>query len=123
MRTKKKPAIILAVALIIYMANTMWIRPVARDSGQAGYVGSAACAPCHKDIYATHIHTAHYLDSRPAAAEFIKGSFDKRHNRFTYNSKMEVVMEKKGSGFFQTAYFNGTLLESESMDVVIGSGR
>jgi hypothetical protein len=130
MRTKRKPTIILAVALIIYMANTMWIRPAVSSGVRSGalldsikFVGSAACASCHKDIYATHIHTAHYLDSRPAAAEFIKGGFDRKHNRFTYNSKMEVVMEKKGGGFFQTAFFNGTVMESESIDIVIGSGR
>jgi hypothetical protein len=138
MRAKRHTIIVLALALVIYMANIMWVWPVVRDGGRAGrsdslvsgyahdsnsYVGSAACASCHKDIYATHIHTAHYLDSRPASGEFIKGSFDKKHNRFTYNSKMEVVMEKKGKSFYQTAFFNGTLLESESIDVVIGSGR
>lgn len=135
---KRHTIIVLALALVIYMANIMWVRPAVRDGTRAGmadglgpgnahdsnsYVGSAACASCHKDIYATHIHTAHYLDSRPASGEFIKGSFDKKHNRFTYNSKMEAVMEKKGGGFYQTAYFNGALLESESIDIVIGSGR
>jgi hypothetical protein len=36
---------------------------------------------------------------------------------------MEVVMEKKGNSFIQTGYVNGQELQSESIDVAIGSGR
>lgn len=134
MQVKKKSTVVLAFALIIYMANIMWILPAENtdfrsafrsatlpDSNQ--FSGSAACAACHKDIYATHVLTAHYLDSRPAAAAFIKGSFDKKRNRFPYNSRMEVVMEQKKDRFYQTGWFNGKIMESESIDVVIGSGR
>ena len=130
MRAKRKSAVVLAFALIIYMVNTMWARPAIDKSLLSSplpdsnhFVGSAACASCHASIYSTHILTAHYRDSRPAAASFIKGSFDKQRNRFAYNSHMEVVMEQKKGHFFQTAYFNGAMMESESIDVVIGSGR
>src|SRR5579863_8436783 len=34
--------------------------------------GSVACMTCHKEIYKTHIGTAHYRDSRPADPAFIK---------------------------------------------------
>lgn len=130
--------IILAIAAVIYMANVMWVRPAAGDGRVAGsgddrragslsdsnsFTGSAACATCHKDIYDKHLLTAHFRDSRPASGEYIKGSFDKKRNRFEYNTHMDVVMEKKGNRYFQTASFNGLPMESEPIDVVIGSGR
>ena len=117
MQVKKQYYTTLVLALVIYGFNARWIRP------ESKFIGSASCASCHKDIYDTHVKTAHYLDSRPAAGEFIKGSFDRKKNRFVYNQHMEVVMEKKKDQFFQAAYFSGNLLEREAFDIVIGSGR
>ena len=129
MQGKKHYIITIVLALAVYAANTRWIRPAAWSTQTAAsddknkYIGSASCASCHKDIYDTHVKTAHYLDSRPAAAEFIKGSFDPKRNHFVYSRNMEVILEKKKDQFFQTAYFNGNVLESEAFGVVIGSGR
>jgi hypothetical protein len=36
---------------------------------------------------------------------------------------MEVVLEKKNNGFYQTALMNGSESQSEPFDIVIGSGR
>jgi hypothetical protein len=93
------------------------------SAGGIGYIGSAACKSCHGAITESHRLTAHYRDSRPATKESIKGSFDPGKNHFTYNKFAEVVMESKGDGFWQTAYLNGTEIESEKFGVVIGSGR
>ncbi len=68
--------------MIIYFGNVMFTtldiadkRKDIADYDVSKFAGSGVCASCHKDIYESHIHTAHYLDSRPAAKEFIKGSF------------------------------------------------
>ncbi|HLZ85782.1 MAG TPA: multiheme c-type cytochrome [Puia sp.] len=89
----------------------------------SAFIGSAACQSCHKDIYAAYIHTAHYLDSRPAAEAFIKGSFKGDKGRFVLNEHMEVRMETKAGRFYQTALLNGNPFESEAFGIVIGSGR
>ena len=129
MQRRKQYIITIVLALAVYAANTRWIRPAEASTQPAArydnnkYIGSASCASCHKDIYDSHVKTAHYLDSRPATAAFIKGSFDRKRNHFTYSRNMEVVLEKKKDQFFQTAYFNGNVLESEAFGVVIGSGR
>lgn len=91
------------------------------DSTQ--YAGSASCMKCHKAVYDSFTGTAHYLTSRPAAAAFIKGSFESGQNHFSYNQFMDVKLEKKDSGFFQTVYINGEATHSESMDIVVGSGK
>jgi len=121
---------ILSIFLSVSLSNVMFntpIRPVKNNYRQLPdslrYAGSAACAGCHKDIYESHIRTAHYLDSRPATKEAIKGSFSNGNNRFAYNQWMEVKLEEKGDKFFQTAFINGTEYQSKPFDIVIGSGR
>jgi hypothetical protein len=94
------------------------------DGNGHAFAGSAACSPCHKNIYESHLRTAHYRDSRPAdSKEVIKGSFDSGSNHFVYNRFMEVALEKKHNRFWQTAYVNGDEYQSKPFDIVIGSGR
>ncbi|HYJ62589.1 MAG TPA: hypothetical protein VEV62_02510 [Parafilimonas sp.] len=78
---------------------------------------------CHKDIYVSHIKTAHYLTSGVANAQSIKGSFEADKNSFVYNKFMKVVMEKKHGNFFQLAYAGNEEYQSEPFDIVIGSAR
>jgi hypothetical protein len=94
-----------------------------RDGYGRAFAGSTACGSCHLDVYKNHIQTAHYRDSRPASAATIKGSFDSGRNRYVFNASTEVVMERKGSGLFQTALVNGKMYKSEPFDIVIGSGK
>jgi Cytochrome c554 and c-prime len=128
-KIRKSNYVILGISLIVYFGNV-----ISTDSGYSAkrrlenndekkYAGSAACISCHKDIYESHIKTAHYLDSKPAAKEFIKGSFSEGKNKFVYNKWMQVVLEQKENKYFQTAYMNGVEYQSEPFDIVIGSGR
>lgn len=87
------------------------------------YAGSAACASCHKDFYESHLKTAHFLDSRQAAKEFIKGSFVQGQNKFVFNRWMEVLLEQKKDSFFQSAFINGIEYRTEAFGIVIGSGN
>jgi Cytochrome c554 and c-prime len=94
------------------------------DGDGKAFAGSASCKSCHKNIYESHIQTAHYRDSRSAdSKEYIKGSFDSGNNHFVYNKWMEVVLEKKDGRFWQTSYVNGTEVQREAFGIVIGSGR
>src|SRR5581483_4747761 len=68
------------------------------------FAGSIVCAKCHQSIYDSHIHTAHYLTSRPASAEYIKGSVEQGKNTFAFNPYVVVAAEKRDSGFYQAEY-------------------
>jgi hypothetical protein len=116
----RKYHLTLLLVPVIWVIAGQW---TTQPTQPGAFAGSAVCASCHKDIYAAHIQTAHYLDSRPASAAAIKGSFKYGHNRFVYNDHMEVELEKKDGRFYQTALFNGNLVESEAFAIVIGSGR
>ncbi|MBS1662170.1 MAG: hypothetical protein JST68_14090, partial [Bacteroidetes bacterium] len=89
---------------------------------RTAFAGSEACANCHKDIYDTHIHTAHYLTTRPAAETTIKCSFQPGSNTYPYDSSMIVRMEKTDSGFFQVGYYNGERKLAKRFDIIVGSG-
>lgn len=88
-----------------------------------GYIGSEACKSCHKEIYNSFVHTAHYLTSRPVSKEFIKGSFDSGSNIYTYNKFMYVEMDAVNDSFYQTSMINGVPFETELFDIVVGSAR
>jgi len=87
------------------------------------FAGSLACAKCHQDIYSSHVHTAHYLTSRPAVEQYIKGSFELGNNSYAFSPYVSVVMEKRDSSFYQVKYVNGMPQIYERFDVVFGSGK
>lgn len=87
------------------------------------FAGSVVCAQCHKNIYDSNIHTAHYLTSQPANAKTIKGNFEQGKNTFVFNPFISVVMEKRDTAFYQVQYANGAEVRRERFDMVVGSGK
>lgn len=93
-----------------------------RPAGFEEYSNSQNCAGCHKEVYESHIKTAHYLSGQPPAVEFIKGSFKKGRNTYHYSPSILLSMEKRDSGFYQVAYYKGEEKKAMRFDMVIGSG-
>ena len=85
------------------------------------YTTAQQCAGCHKEIYESHLKTAHYLTGQPAKEEFIKGSFQKGKNTYSYSPSILLAMEKRDSGFYQVAFFKGEEKKAMRFDMVIGS--
>ena len=88
----------------------------------ATFAGSASCINCHKNIYDTHIHTAHFQTSALANDSNIIGSFDKGKNSFGYSAREKMIMEKRADGYYQVAYVDGVEKKSQRFDITIGSG-
>ena len=86
------------------------------------YTISEKCMSCHKEIYDSHIKTAHYLTGQPSSEASIKGSFQKGRNTYSYTPNILLSMEKRDSGLFQVAYFKGEEKKAMRFDMVIGSG-
>jgi hypothetical protein len=86
------------------------------------YAGSATCADCHKNIYNSHLNTAHYLTSQPVSPKGIKGSFDSGRNTLVFSDRVKVVMEKRRDSFYQVAYLNSVEKQRRRFDIVVGSG-
>jgi len=98
------------------------VREVIHSATWEQFAGSAACAGCHKNIYESHLNTAHYLTSTTASEKTILGSFDTGKNEFVFSDRVKVVMEKRDSGLYQAAYLNGVEKQSRRFDIVVGSG-
>ena len=95
--------------------------PITDKKGHA-FAGSQTCANCHKDIYQKHLQTAHYLTTREARAEFIKGSFETGKNAYYYNKSVVVAMEQRADSFYQVEYFRDQEKKRRPFQIVVGSG-
>ena len=98
------------------------IEPVKEKPDWKSFAGSESCAGCHKDVYATHVATAHHQTSSPANDKTILGSFAQGKNRLVFSSRVYVAMEKKANSFYQVGYLNGVENQKRRFDIVIGSG-
>ena len=87
------------------------------------FAGSEACKTCHKNIFDTHILTAHYLTSGKASEKTVKGNFHPGMNMFVLNERLKIIMEKTKEGLFQVGYVDNNEVLREPFDMVIGSGR
>jgi len=68
-KIKKTHFVVFGILVLLYLGNVMSTRfdedgnrQIIQDTGGKKFAGSAVCADCHKDIYDTHLETAHYLD-------------------------------------------------------------
>lgn len=87
------------------------------------FAGSATCVNCHKDVYNSYIHTAHFETSRPASLKTIHGSFAKGRNVFSFGNGAMVEMQRRANGLYQAGFVNGKLTEAKKFDITIGGGK
>jgi hypothetical protein len=92
-----------------------------------GYVGDETCGSCHGDKVKTFSRTAHHLTSRQGGGDSIAGTFGSEANVLkTSNPALIFRMDREGERFFQKAIWGiqpFTTTRTESIDLVIGSGR
>jgi hypothetical protein len=119
------------VILILLLGIFFLTQCVSKDRNQAyivqnpnysDYAGSVTCVKCHKSIYDTHIHTAHYLTFQPATEENILGSFEAGKNSFVFNDHKKVIAQKRSDGYYQVEYDSGFRKTAHRFDIVVGSG-
>jgi cytochrome c553 len=123
---KKNKLLTLAGLIIFIVIPNLFFKPTTgtQDTNKNKASSSAAqCQSCHQDIYNSYLKTAHYLDSRPASASGIRGSFHPDSNLYSFNLFMQVSMLKEGNRFAQSARFNQEEMQKQYFDIVIGSGR
>ncbi len=83
-----------------------------------------ACADCHRAIVTSYLRTAHFHTSAPASSATIKGSFAAGRNTLTTRRPgVSFVMREIDGRHTQTAYDRNRVVQRETIDLVIGSGR
>lgn len=122
----KTTVVIIAIMGCVFTAirctNNNEQKEISTEVQYSDYAGSGKCISCHKEVYDSFVHTAHYLTGKPAEEQFIKGSFTPGSNSYQYNSQLHIDMEKTDSGYYQVVYYKGDKKMSMRFDMVIGSG-
>jgi hypothetical protein len=98
-------------------------KSLATNFNGENYVGSSNCLECHKAIYESHLHTAHFNSSAQSDKDHIKGDFDAGHNTVLINDTKFEMIAKNGN-FYQKSYprFGDKKIAIAALDIVIGSG-
>jgi len=87
------------------------------------FAGSESCGHCHKKHFRNPSAYSHFLTSRPATAETVKGSFNPGKNIFDVNSQLKIVMEKTSTGMLQVGYVDNWESIRKPIDIAVGSGE
>ena len=116
------------IALLLFISTCDFIRRENKPSGVVHYsgrafAGSEACVACHQSIADSHFQTPHFLTSRAADLETVRGSFDSGENVLVLNERLKIMMEEKPAGLFQVGFVDNVEAEKKPMDITIGSGR
>ncbi len=124
---KRFPLVLLGMLLCVLVLikcinGTEEKKEVTAATGFNDYAGAAKCAGCHKNIYDSHLQTAHALSAQEANEKTIMGNFIKGKNTYAYTPDIVLGMEKRDSGFYQVAYLRGAEKKAMRFDMVIGSG-
>ena len=125
-------------ALLLTRARPVTVRAQAAappsPTSRSGFVGDAACQPCHQQISQTYQGTAHRLTSQAPSATSILGSFTPPANTLLISAptatepdipRLLFQMDARNGRFSETAIAeNGKehLTHAEAIDVVVGSG-
>ena len=90
-----------------------------------GALEATACKPCHEQIVATFLQTAHVVTSAEAAARSIKGRFAAGHNVLrTRSPGVSFRMEERNGAFYETGVDSGRgRAITRRIELVVGSGR
>lgn len=102
--------------------------PPPLGSNSAGYVGTAACAECHRERHDGFVKTSHFRTSLPVNEKNIMGSFEANKNILrTRVPAIWFEMDQGPGGFYQStvAVIRGKpqRMAIERFDIVIGSGK
>lgn len=111
------------VICVIGVVGFLFIRAATPPVQYSEFAGAQACASCHKDIYETHIHTAHYHTSEPAGESNVRGSFADGRNTFQFSESEYIAMARRNGHMYQVDYINGKENLAAPIDITTGSGK
>ncbi len=120
---RKRKLIRLAVFLVplVFIFSQCFNSKKSEDPRGEAYAGAESCKSCHKEVFNSYLHTAHFMSSQSSAATNIHGSFKNGENEFVFNPMLKVKMHKTDSGFYQTSYENNKPTQSQRFDITFGA--
>ncbi len=94
---------------------------ITKDQDPRGklYAGSYACINCHQSIYSSHLHTAHFLATRPSSLSSMQDLL-KNSREFIVSDSQRVIIEEHDTSLYQASYTNGKKMEMQRFDITFG---
>src|SRR5688572_216475 len=87
------------------------------------YADANTCISCHKDISDSSMHDNHYRTSSLANKEALTRLISPSMTDFYFADSSYMRIEQKGDAIFQTNFSRDKQLNSQSFDIVFGSGE
>lgn len=114
-------ALLLLIPLSFMLVQCFSDKP--QDPRGEIFAGSASCIKCHKQVYDSYLHTAHYLSSKPTSSDNVHGGFNADGNNVKYADGTDVRMEKRGGGLYQVTYTDKKETGARRMDITFGVNK
>ena len=116
--------LLVIIASLLILINYNDSKKIVDQNGNE-FVGNEACRNCHAELVDSYLHTDHFLDSRIADLNAVKGKFIRDSDYVIYNNdfRNKVVMRQYHGDLYQSHYVDGKEVMSKKMDIIIGSGR
>ncbi|MXV50156.1 hypothetical protein GS399_04175 [Pedobacter sp. HMF7647] len=121
MRIKPVYLVPICIFAIVFIFSRCLKSSSKQDFRGPQYAGSEKCVNCHRDIYNSASHTAHFKTSQPTNKNDIL-SLVNQTSQFVFNDDDKVVVHAKGDSIYQTKYRGGSAIESHAIDVTFGAG-
>lgn len=119
-RNKLLIPVLAALLPLMVMLNNCSQKTTPPDARGPAYAGAQSCESCHKEIYNSFTHTAHYFTSRPVDQAAMHGNFKDGFNSLILANGRSIKAIQLDSGFYQAGYENGRQTEAHRMDLTIG---
>ncbi|PTQ99961.1 putative CXXCH cytochrome family protein [Mucilaginibacter yixingensis] len=119
---QKKLLIPLLAALLpaMVMLNNCRRKSPSADPRGPAYAGAQSCESCHKEVYNSYIHTAHYFTSHTVSRSSMHGNFSPGFNSLVLAGGRQIAAQRIHNDFYQVGYEDGRQTEAHQMDLAIG---
>jgi nitrate/TMAO reductase-like tetraheme cytochrome c subunit len=117
---RKSIFLVLAMALVVFVLIRCGTA-AAKDPRGSAFAGSSSCMSCHREVYTSYSHTAHFHTSSRATASLLK-PLHGMADSFSFPGQT-VAVEHHPDGLYQSLYSQGTALQSHRFDIIFGAGK
>jgi hypothetical protein len=127
---KKRIRILIILSSGILFAAAMFLteckdkgKELEPDKRGEAYANPQTCVSCHKDIYNSYTHTAHFHTSSAVDGNKLPTESMAKSHTFIFNDSLKITIDKRPDGVYQTAWFRGKQIRSERFDVAFGANQ
>lgn len=110
------------IPMVILFAKCMDSKKAAPATADT-IAGAATCKQCHAAIVDSYLENSHRITSSPIENDQVVHGPMPQSSVYNFDTHLKLVVEKRDSGMYQAAYFDGKEIMARRFDIAIGSGE